>query len=101
MPELPEEKTVYTLPEIAKASGADYRTLNNWLRRGLFVPSLRLDSGPGNAGFYSAKDASLIHKLVELRNRGLGIDALVVVADLLRQFDCAACPICEGSEIRV
>lgn len=90
----PPEERAYTLPEIARASGADYRTLANWLKAGLFKPSIRDGRGSGNAGFYSAADASLVCKLVELRRRGLEIEALETVARFLREQGETECPIC-------
>ncbi len=88
--------TVYTLPEIAKLVGAEYRTLKTWESRGLITASIRSTERPGRPGFYSERDARIAGTLVRLRESGLSLDALEAVAAAVRAFDTATCPICEG-----
>lgn len=86
-----------TLPEIAKRAGADYRTLKNWVERGLVTPSVRATNGAGNPGLYSERDAAILCKMAELRRRGLDLDHIEVVARLFATHDQAACTVCGGT----
>lgn len=47
---------IWTLPEVASASGVPYRTLHSWLRSGLVTASVRDDGGSGNATLFSDDD---------------------------------------------
>jgi DNA-binding transcriptional MerR regulator len=87
------------LPQIAEMALAEYSTLKAWERRGLIVPSLRATKGSGRPGLYNERDVRVAATLVQLRDRGLDMDALKAVADVLRDFDLAACPVCDGEII--
>jgi hypothetical protein len=79
--------STFTLPEIAKLAGAEYRTLKGWVDRGFASPSVKKASGAGRADVYSARDAQVICKLVELRRRGLDIDHLEAVAKIFDEIE--------------
>ena len=97
---LPEK--VVTLPKIAKRAGVGYRTLKSWEDRGLIVPSIRRGAGTGNVDLYSARDAEIAISLVNLRQRGLEMTALGVVAAAWRAGDLfPECPVCHRSELKL
>ncbi len=87
---------IYTLPQIAEIANAEYRTLKTWESRGLIVPSIRGTERPGRPGLYNERDVRVVATLADLRLKGLDMDALAPVADVLRDFDLATCPICDG-----
>jgi DNA-binding transcriptional MerR regulator len=87
---------VYTLPEIAKASGTQYRTLKSWVDRGLIAPSIKAEGGTGHPGLYSERDAEVAALLTLLRSRGLDMPALQIVARDLGAHRPATCPICQA-----
>lgn len=66
----------FTLPEIAGLSGIDYRTLHNWVRRGLIAPSRQVANGSGSTNLFDLGDARQILVLAELRRGGLEISLL-------------------------
>jgi DNA-binding transcriptional MerR regulator len=71
---------VWTLPEIARAAGVEYRTIHNWRRRGLISPSVRSVNGSGNTELYS--DDDLIHvMLLGALRPFLTMDGLALVAE--------------------
>lgn len=57
-----EERSIWTLPELSKASGVEYRTLHSWVKRGLLTPSIRPMNGSGVEGLFS--DDDLLHACV-------------------------------------
>jgi DNA-binding transcriptional MerR regulator len=88
----------YTLPEIAKAAGAEYRTLKSWVDRGLFAPSVHsAGGGTGRRDLYSERDAEVASLLTSLRSRGLDMAALEIVAADLKSRRTAECPICHAA----
>lgn len=91
------DQNIFTLPEIAKRVGAEYRTLHLWARDGLIAPSVRKAGGPGRAGYYSRRDVRVIAGLVELRKRGMSLDALKEVAAEWSATEHAVCPACTSS----
>lgn len=89
----------WTLPQIAEAVGAEYRTLKTWEALGVIVPSLRKGSGAGTPDLYSAADVHAIATLARLRRDGLTLDALKLLAADVRKGS-ATCPIC-GTKIAI
>ncbi len=87
----------FTLPQIAKLAGAEYRTLKSWVEKGFASPSVRATNGTGHTELYSARDAQVLCKLVELRRRGLDIDHLAAVAEVFATTEITACPVCDGT----
>jgi DNA-binding transcriptional MerR regulator len=88
---------VFTLPEIAKLAGAEYRTLKSWVEKGFASPSVRATDGAGHTELYSARDAQVLCKLAELRRRGLDIDHLEAVAKVFATTAIAECSVCGGT----
>lgn len=91
-------KDALTLPQIAKRAGVQYRTLHSWVERGMLRPSVFQSSGSGRPNLFSERDAHVAEGLAALRSRGLGIEALELVAAEWRQITHAVCPTC-GSDI--
>lgn len=60
-------EAVWTLPEIAEITGAQYRTLHGWVQAGLLVPSLKTSRGSGNSNLFSNDDLIRAGALVALR----------------------------------
>jgi DNA-binding transcriptional MerR regulator len=89
--------SVYTLPQIAKLAGAEYHTLRKWVERGMAAPSIKAEDGSGNVSLYSARDAQVLCKLVELRRRGLDIEHLEAVAKVFATTEIAECSVCGGT----
>jgi DNA-binding transcriptional MerR regulator len=89
--------SVYTLPQIAKLAGAEYRTLKSWVEKGFASPSVKATEGTGNVELYSARDAQVICKLAELRRRGLDIEHLEAVAKVFATSQIAECSVCGGT----
>ena len=76
----------YTLPQLAKISGTDYRTLHNWQKRGLLSPSHQLANGSGTTHLFVLEDALQILVLAELRQAGVEMRVLESVAGDLRRL---------------
>jgi hypothetical protein len=97
-------EALFTLPQIAKKAGAEYRTLKQWRDRGIIAPSVKINA-TGKAGcpeWYSERDAEVISSLAELRRRGLDLIALAVVAAAWREGEpFPECPICHRSHLKV
>lgn len=89
--------SVYTLPQIAKLAGAQYRTLKSWVEKGFVSPSVKATEGTGHVEIYSARDAQVLCKLVELRRRGLDIEHLEAVARVFATAAIAECSVCGGT----
>ncbi len=81
---VPQEDT-FTLPELARISKAEYRTLHTWLRRGLLAPSRQGATGSGSVNLFSTADALEACMLADLRRAGLGLSALERLAQALRE----------------
>jgi DNA-binding transcriptional MerR regulator len=91
------ESKTFTLPEIAKQAGAEYRTLKSWVDRGLIAPSVYSGGGTGRPDLYSERDAEVAVLLTSLRSRGLDMQALQIVAADLKSRRTAECPICHAA----
>jgi hypothetical protein len=65
------------------------------------APSVRTAKGGGNASIYSERDAEVITSLVNLRRRGLDMDALAIVAAAWRTGKIPECPVCHRSDLKV
>jgi DNA-binding transcriptional MerR regulator len=77
---------VYTLPELAKLSAIDYRTLHNWQKRGMLRASHRAVNGSGSANLFDETDALQLLILAELRKSGVEVRALELVAERVREL---------------
>jgi DNA-binding transcriptional MerR regulator len=65
-----------TLPQVAQMVGVGYRTLHNWLQRGLLRPSMQESSGIGVPNLFSVEDAVRAKVIADLRSSGLSFDRL-------------------------
>ncbi len=65
-----------TLPQVAQMVGVEYRTLHNWLQRGLLRPSVQESSGIGVPNLFSIEDAVRAKVIADLRSSGVSFDRL-------------------------
>jgi len=96
-----EAEQILTLPEIARRTGGEYRTLFNWRNRGILTPSVQQANGSGTRDLFSQRDAAVAGVLVRLRKRGLGIEGVAAVAKLLAEHDRVLCPACDSKPINL
>jgi DNA-binding transcriptional MerR regulator len=75
----------FTLPELALLVGVEYRTLHNWVRRGLLAASLARADGSGTRNLFDLADARDAYVLADLRRAGVELSKLQAVAEWLRQ----------------
>lgn len=78
------DERAFTLPQLAKAAEIEYRTLHNWLRRGLVRASRRSATGSGRANLFAIADALEARILADLRRAGLDLAALERAAKALQ-----------------
>src|SRR5271166_6065609 len=74
----------FTLPELALLVGVEYRTLHNWVRRGLLAASLQRADGSGTRNLFDLDDAREAYVLADLRRAGVELAKLQAVATWLR-----------------
>jgi DNA-binding transcriptional MerR regulator len=79
-------KTEFSLPELARLSGIDSRTLHNWMQRGILTPSRQRANGSGTKNIFDAGDALFLVILADLRRGGAEIKLLEDAASDLREF---------------
>ena len=79
-----DERT-FTLPQLAQISGAEYRTLHTWVRRGLLAPSRQEAVGSGTVNLFDDADALEVCMLADLRRLGLSVSALQRLTDGIRR----------------
>lgn len=77
---------MFTLPQLAEITGIDYRTLHNWVRRGLLVPSHHRASGSGTTNLFNLADAFQAYILADLRQAGVEMRVLEESAGTLRKL---------------
>lgn len=70
---------LYTMPEVAREVGLEYRTLHTWLQRGLLTPT-RMTNGTGYPTLFSAQDVRRVAMLASLRRAGCGMEILEIAA---------------------
>jgi DNA-binding transcriptional MerR regulator len=70
------QRSMLTLPQLAKVAGVEYRTLHAWLRRGLLRPSVQQSSGTGTPNLFSAGDAENVRIIADLRRAGASFEQL-------------------------
>jgi DNA-binding transcriptional MerR regulator len=83
---LPES---YTLPELSKLLGVQYRTLHSWVERGLLQPRLRQSTGTGVPNLFDGRDAVIACVLADFRAAGVSLALMGQAADRLRETDDA------------
>jgi MerR HTH family regulatory protein len=83
-----------TLPEIAKRAGLEYRTLKSWVDEGMLGYVEK--RGAGHPVLFTERTARIVVTLARLRERGLTLSRLFVVARELLLHDWAICPICDS-----
>lgn len=78
---------IFTLAELAAISGRPVSTLRDWMTAGVLVASVRPPSGTGRDMLFSFRDAAIAGLVDSLRNHGLAVSGLKIVADTLRTTD--------------
>jgi hypothetical protein len=82
-----ERGQTFTLPQVARISGVQYRTLHLWLRRGLLRVSVKETHGAGVSNVLDVGDLFEACVLADLRRAGLSMDALERAAAALRDYE--------------
>jgi DNA-binding transcriptional MerR regulator len=75
MSRLRTRERIYTLPEVAREAGVEYRTLHSWVQRGLVRP-LKAANGTGYPAALSERDVAVCGLLARLRAAGCGFPVL-------------------------
>jgi DNA-binding transcriptional MerR regulator len=75
----------FTLPELASLVDIEYRTLHNWVRRGLLAASCQEAQGSGTRNLFNCSDALEAYVLADLRRAGVELAKLEEVAVELRR----------------
>jgi|SRR5579872_2638045 len=75
----------YYAGEAAQITGIPYRTIDHWARTGLVKPSLADSSGSGRSRVYDFKDLVALRVARDLRDKGISVQSLRKVVDLLRR----------------
>jgi DNA-binding transcriptional MerR regulator len=68
--------TSLTLPQVAEVAEVEYRTLHNWVKRGLLEPSFHISTGAGSPNLFSFQDALKARILGHLRSAGIDLEML-------------------------
>ncbi len=87
-----------TLPQLAGLVGIEYRTLHNWLRRGLVRPSLQASRGTGSPNLFTQEDAVKVKVIADLRQAGLSFELLLKTS---AQLDSHASALNAGAMVLV
>lgn len=74
------DQKVFTLPDVARRAGIEYRTAHMWMKSGLLTPSLRAAEGSGHPALFSEQDALRASRMARLRRAGLSVEGLHLVA---------------------
>lgn len=77
--------TLLTLPQLANVIDVEYRTLHNWVVRGLLPPSLQASAGSGVPNLFDTDDAILAKVLGDMRHAGLSLDTVERAAPVLQR----------------
>jgi DNA-binding transcriptional MerR regulator len=78
-------ETPLTLPQVAEVAEVEYRTLHNWVKRGLLEPSFHASTGAGSPNLFSFQDALKARILGHLRSAGIDLEMLERTAHGLRE----------------
>jgi DNA-binding transcriptional MerR regulator len=71
--------------EAAQITGIPYRTMDHWARTGLITPSISAARGSGRSRLYSFKDLLALRVVRDLREKGISVQSLRKVIELLRK----------------
>jgi DNA-binding transcriptional MerR regulator len=74
-----------TLPEVAGAIGVEYRTLHNWVSRGILRPSVQASRGAGIPNLFSVQDTIKAKVVAGLRRSGASLERLREAAEVLER----------------
>lgn len=74
-----------TLPQLASLTGVEYRTLHNWVNRGLITASQEQARGSGTQKIFTRDDALTAYVFADLRRSGVELRKLEEVAAELRR----------------
>jgi DNA-binding transcriptional MerR regulator len=77
--------TPLTLPQVADVAEVEYRTLHNWVKRGLLEPSFHASTGAGSPNLFSFQDALKARILGHLRSAGIDLEMLERTAHGLKE----------------
>jgi DNA-binding transcriptional MerR regulator len=77
--------TPLTLPQVAEVAEVEYRTLHNWVKRGLLEPSFHASTGAGSPNLFSFQDALKARILGHLRSSGIDLEMLERTAHGLKE----------------
>ncbi|MHB1000076.1 MAG: helix-turn-helix domain-containing protein [Armatimonadota bacterium] len=83
----------FTPAQAAKFTGLTFRTVDNWDRTGLIIPSLHQSRGRGITRAYSFPDLVALRVAAELRSSGITVQSVRKVIDYLKQRDGAISPL--------
>lgn len=72
--------TVFTLPKLAEEAGLEYRTAYQWMKAGVFTPSIQGVEGSGSQALFSREDVKRAVLLARLRDEGLSLEGVKKVA---------------------
>jgi DNA-binding transcriptional MerR regulator len=75
-----------TLPQVAEVAEVEYRTLHNWVKRGLLEPSFHASTGAGSPNLFSFQDALKARILGHLRSAGIDLEMLERTAHGLKKI---------------
>lgn len=77
--------TLLTLPQLASLIDVEYRTLHNWVSRGVLSPSLQSSAGSGVPNLFDGDDAVVAKVLGDMRRAGLSLETIERAAPVLRE----------------
>ena len=72
-----------TLPQVADAIGAEYRTLHSWVAKGILAPSVQAARGAGVPNLFNEQDAVKACVIAGLRHAGASLEELRQVGERL------------------
>ncbi len=72
----------YTTPEVCRLTGATYREVDYWCRRGLIVPAVEA-RGSGSARAFSDANVAEVRLVVALRGLGCPLARIAEFLDVL------------------
>ena len=77
--------TLLTLPQLARVIEVEYRTLHNWVTRGLIKPSMQESAGIGIPNLFDEDDAVMAKILGDLRQAGMSLEMVERAAPLMHE----------------
>lgn len=84
----------YKTQEVTKIVGLTQRQLDYWDRTGFFRPSIAAGSGRGKSRIYSFSDLIQLKIIKNLRNAGVTLSSLRMIAKYLHKIEGLEAPLC-------